>query len=194
MSALEGGEGERAMRAYLEMRFSPSRVLGPVARALLDEGALTFVPALVRPERLVDPTKALAYDADTSRTELSRLLHDVLADARGSALLLEDGLSKRTDPWYERYGLEAPHAFADGQLVVFLPGSARPTKAQLSELLALGDAAEGLVGVLAPASEALLDLEEEDVSRDELLATLGPPLVAFAAAYQGEGFGVLTRR
>lgn len=193
MSALADANVERAVRGYLEERFAPTRVLGGVAAKLLAGGAVSLVPALVRPDRLADPNKALGYDADTSRVELARLVHDALGSDKRAALLVEDGAAKRTDPWYARYGLDAPHAFVDGQLVVFTTHGQRPTKAQLKALLAIGESAAGLVGVVAPVSDDLLDLEEEDVSREDLLALVEAPLLSFAAAYQGEGFVALTR-
>lgn len=193
MSTTDDADRERVMRGYLEERFAPSRVLGPLAASLLRDGALELVPALVRPERLADPRKELGYDADTSRVELARLVEAALQRHKRAALLLEDGAAKRTDPWYARYGLEAPHAFIDGQLVVFTTASQRPTKAQLKELLAIGESTDGMIGLVAPVGEGLLDLEEEDGSREELAALVEPPLLSFAAAFRGEGFVALTR-
>lgn len=184
---------ERTMRGYLEERFASTRVLGRHGAPLVGAGKLELVPGLVRPERLEDPKKPLGYDADTSRVELARLVDAALGQDKRAALLLEDGASKRTDPWYARYGVEAPHLFVDGQLVVFTMASQRPTKAQLKELLTTGESTDAMIGVVAAVDEGLLDLEEEDASRDDLAALVHEPLLAFAAAYGGEGFVALTK-
>lgn len=181
------------LRSYLKERFGNARVLGRLSEGLEGDGEVQAVPALVRPERLEDPNKGWGYDADTSRVELARLVDAALLKTKRAAFLLEDGASTRAVPWYARYGLDAPHLFADEQLVVFTTATQRPTRAQLKELLATGESTDRTVGVVVAVDDGLLDLEEEDVRADELYALLEEPLLYFAAAYEGEGFVTLMK-
>lgn len=181
------------MRGYLNERFGGAHVLARLGEGLEGEGAVHVIPGLVRPERLEDPKKGWGHDKDTSRVELARLIDAAFGRTKRAALLLVDGVSKRSTPWYQRYGLEMPHVFVDEQLVVFTTAGLRPTRAQLKDLLATGEDTDRTVGVVVAVDEGLLDLEEEDVRADDLYKLVEDPLLYFAAAYEGEGFVALQK-